>query len=140
MAAALNIGPRTIRTPRLEGSGGAFMLTRGEPRYQQMNGRHYVVGRGAAYEHPTAVDACKHRDELLNAERAARRGRKDAARAAYLDAPPVQTDLKVGDRVYFTEAGRRTEGRVAEIGRRAISVLDDAGNTWLRLPGVLARV
>src|SRR5579859_4818224 len=90
MAAALNIGPRTIRTPRLEGSGGAFMLTRGEPRYQQMNGRHYVVGRGAAYEHPTAVDACKHRDELLNAERAARRGRKDAARAAYLDAPPVQ--------------------------------------------------
>jgi len=61
-----------IKVPQIQGANGGFITTRGRPRYAMLNGRHFCVARGSAWECSTIAEAYGKRDELLAAEKARR--------------------------------------------------------------------
>jgi len=61
-----------ITPPRIDGAAGGYITTRGRPRYAMLNGRHFAVARGKAWECDTIAEAYDKRDELLAAEKSKR--------------------------------------------------------------------
>jgi hypothetical protein len=139
----------------LQGKGGAFMRLGGKLRYQQMNGRHFVVGNLRAVEYDTAPECYEHVEQAATT----RKGSRDQARIvaaaaarAAIDAAAMAADargipIKVGDRVRFactptTQLGAAPfwVGRVAEIGGRSVAIDTDDGNTYRRAPGTVELV
>jgi hypothetical protein len=124
----------TVKTPRVDGRDGAFMLTRGQPRYQQLNGRHYVVGRGMATELSTVVEAYAWRDRLLAAEKAKREATRPVVLPQGAHAPEAAArGIAVGDVVEFEiQPGLQGRGRVGEIGAKSLAIDADDGNRYRR--------
>lgn len=131
----------TITTPRVTGEGGAYMLTRGEHRVQQINGRVFVVGRGKATEFDGKMalrEACAYRDLLRGREaeaKATERAWQAEAREKEGKGAEARADaagVGVGARVSFEiTPGVRTIGTVAEIGPRSLAI-DAADGTRYR--------
>lgn len=146
---------RRLKQGRIEGGkDGGYILTRGVPRYAQLSGRHFAVGRGVGYEYDTIPEAYAKRDELLareKAKRAAAAAQREAAEAARVEAaqpeaaaPPCMLlgeGLTEGARVRFRPDPNRdrwTTGRLTEIRARCVVVTADDGGTYLRAPGAVA--
>jgi len=59
----------TTKGATLQGEGGAFVISRGKPRYAFLQGKHLVVGRGKVEEFASIAAAYRRRDELLALEK-----------------------------------------------------------------------
>lgn len=120
----------------------AFMRLAGRLRYQQMEGRHFVVGGGRAVEYDTAPECYT----VVETHAAANRRKRDTGRSQAAEARRVAQDLPagavydsygqqigVGDTVEFEQTpGLRRCGKVAEIGPRSIAIDTTEGNTYRR--------
>jgi co-chaperonin GroES (HSP10) len=114
----------------VSGSRGGFIVTRGKPRYAQLEGRHFAVGRGKAYECATVAEAYAKRDEMLKAEQASYAVKRAAALA------PVTCSLTVGDLVRIDKG----TGTVCEVNARSVLVKTTDGNLWRRAPSACESV
>jgi len=100
----------------VNGSRGGFIVTRGKPRYAQLEGRHFVVGRNKAHECASIESAYSYRDELLKSELSAHADKREVAAKA--PAEDVPGWLTIGASVRCDMG----EGNVLEIGRRSVLV------------------
>jgi len=65
----------------VSGERGGFITKRGRPRYAQLEGRHFVVGRGKAQECASIAEAYALRDALLKAEQSSYAAKRVAPQA-----------------------------------------------------------
>lgn len=133
----------------LHGRGKAFMRLGGRVRYQQMEGRHFVVGGGKAIEYATAPECYEHVETLAREARDRRLASKAQQAAANRAAPEPTTPaldrhgkaFGVGDEVEFEKApGIKSCGRVGEIGPRSIGIDCEGGERYRRAAGDVSRV
>jgi hypothetical protein len=110
----------------VQGERGGFIVTRGKPRYAQLEGRHFAVERGKAYECSTIAEAYAKRDEMLRAEQSGHAQRREVT----LMAAPSSSSIEVGARVRID----RGAGLVIEVGARSVLVKTADGNMWRRVP------
>lgn len=94
-----------LKTPRIVGSSGGYITTRGRPRYTYLQGRHFAVANGRAWECDTIKEASAKVDDLLRVARAKDRCVCGAIRADHGAVAP----FTIGDRCdgFRLEGARR---------------------------------
>lgn len=112
------------RAAKIVGVRGGFIITRGKPRYAQLEGRHFAIARGVGYECATIEEAYAQRDYLCNEEAA----KYKAKRVAELAPVAVPAAIAVGVAVEIDKG----PGVVEEVGARSALVKTRDGNLWRR--------